>query len=144
MKAKPILMFVMASLAACDSAEELTIARKPSEEKVAVIGKLAYAERIGLPENGKIEIQLNDLSRPGAPRRSLALGIIAIHDMKLPLRFRIEVGEEMIDPRRSYSVSAHVADASERMVFITDTLNSVTFDGTAEIDMGTLNLIKTH
>ena len=48
------------------------------------------------------------------------------------------------EPRRRYAVAARITDASGKLMFITDTRNSVTFDGTPRIDLGTLVMVKTR
>ena len=49
-----------------------------------------------------------------------------------------------IDPKHSYAVSARITGDDGKLMFITDTRNSVAFDGASEIDLGTLNLVKTN
>ena len=41
-------------------------------------------------------------------------------------------------------MAARITDASGKLMFITDTRNSVTFDGTPRIDLGTLVMVKTR
>ncbi|RYD41442.1 MAG: hypothetical protein EOP63_15530 [Sphingomonadales bacterium] len=59
----------------------------------------------------------------------------------LPPSAQIEV---RLDDRHSYAVSARITGDDGKLMFITDTRNSVAFDGGSEIDMGTLNLVKTN
>ncbi len=41
-------------------------------------------------------------------------------------------------------MSARITDADGKLMFITDTRNSVTFDSRSVIDLGTLMLVRTH
>ena len=63
---------------------------------------------------------------------------------QVPFPFSLTVDQRPLDPRHSYAVSARITDASGRLMFITDTRNSVAFDGRSRIDMGTLTLVKTR
>ena len=49
-----------------------------------------------------------------------------------------------LDPRHSYAVSARITDADGKLMFITDTRNSVTFTSGSTVDMGVLNLVETN
>ncbi|GGJ61546.1 hypothetical protein GCM10011393_34860 [Sphingopyxis bauzanensis] len=62
----------------------------------------------------------------------------------MPFAFSLTVDQRPLDPRHSYAVSARITDASGRLMFITDTRNSVAFDDRSRIDMGTLTLVKTR
>ncbi|WP_268239202.1 YbaY family lipoprotein [Sphingopyxis bauzanensis] len=63
---------------------------------------------------------------------------------QVPFAFSLTVDQRPLDPRHSYAVSARITDASGRLMFITDTRNSVAFDDRSRIDMGTLTLVKTR
>jgi putative lipoprotein len=125
------------SLAAC-----ATI--MPSEEPVAVTGSIAYRERIALPPTAQVEIRLDDVSLADAPSRMIAQQSFTADGRQVPFAFRLTIDQRRLDPRHSYAVSARISDASGRLMFITDTRNSVTFDGRPAIDMGMLTLVKTH
>ncbi len=43
-----------------------------------------------------------------------------------------------------HQLGTRITDASGRLMFITDTRNSVAFNGRSRIDMGTLTLVKTR
>ena len=115
----------------------------PSEQPVSVTGQITYRERIALPPTAQIEIQLSDVSLMDAPSRTIAQQSFTADGRQVPFAFSLTVDQRPLDPRHSYAVSARITDASGRLMFITDTRNSVTFDGRSRIDMGTLVLIKT-
>ena len=129
--------FAMAlSLAACAST--------PVERTVAVTGSIAYRERIALPPTAQIEVRLDDVSLADAPANNMATQSFASEGRQVPFAFSLTVDRADIDPRHSYAVSARITDASGKLMFITDTRNSVTFDSRPVIDLGTLLLVKTH
>ena len=116
----------------------------PSEQPVSVTGQITYRERIALPPTAQIEIQLSDVSLMDAPSRTIAQQSFTADGRQVPFAFSLTVDQRPLDPRHSYAVSARITDASGRLMFITDTRNSVAFDGRSRIDMGTLNLVKTR
>ena len=116
----------------------------PSERPVAVTGSVAYRERIALPPTAQVEIRLDDVSLADAPSRTIAQQSFTADGRQVPFPFRFTVDQRRLDPRHSYAVSARITDASGRLMFITDTRNSVAFDGRPAIDMGMLTLVKTN
>ena len=116
----------------------------PSEQPVSVTGQITYRERIALPPTAQIEIQLSDVSLMDAPSRTIAQQSFTADGRQVPFAFSLTVDQRPLDPRHSYAVSARITDASGRLMFITDTRNSVEFNGRSRIDMGTLVLVKTR
>ena len=116
----------------------------PSEQPVSVTGQITYRERIALPPTAQIEIQLSDVGLMDAPSRTIAQQSFTADGRQVPFAFSLTVDQRPLDPRHSYAVSARITDASGRLMFITDTRNSVAFDGRSRIDMGTLTLVKTR
>ena len=116
----------------------------PSEQPVSLTGQITYRERIALPPTAQIEIQLSDVSLMDAPSRTIAQQSFTADGRQVPFAFSLTVDQRPLDPRHSYAVSARITDASGRLMFITDTRNSVAFDGRSRIDMGTLTLVKTR
>lgn len=124
------------SLAAC--------ATTPAEQPVTVTGSITYRERIALPPTAQVEIILADVSLADAPSRTIAQQSFTADGRQVPFAFSLTVDQRPLDPRHSYAVSARISDASGRLMFITDTRNSVAFDGRRVIDMGLLTLVKTN
>ena len=116
----------------------------PSEQPVSVTGQISYRERMALPPTAQIEITLADVSLMDAPSRTIAQQSFTADGRQVPFAFSLTVDQRPLDPRHSYAVSARITDASGRLMFITDTRNSVEFDGRSRIDLGTLNLVKTR
>ena len=116
----------------------------PAEQPVTVTGSIAYRERIALPPTAQVEITLSDVSLMDAPSRTLAQQSFTANGRQVPLPFTLTVDQRPLDPRGSYAVAARITDASGKLMFITDTRNSVTFDGRPAIDLGMLNLVKTR
>ena len=129
--------FAMAlSLAACAST--------PTERTVAVTGSITYRELIALPPTAQIEVKLDDVSLADAPANNMATQSFASEGKQVPFAFSLTVDRADIDPKHSYAVSARITGPDGKLLFITDTRNSVTFDSRSVIDLGTLALVKTH
>lgn len=109
-----------------------------------VSGKIAYRERIALPPSAQIEVRLDDVSLADAPARNIARQAFGADGQQVPIAFLLRFDRSQIDPRHSYAVSARITGDDGKLMFITDTRNSVAFGGGSEIDMGTLNLVKTN
>lgn len=124
------------SLAAC--------ATTPAEQPVTVTGSITYRERIALPPTAQVEITLADVSLADAPSTTIAQQAFTADGRQVPFAFSLTVDQRRLDPRHSYAVSARISDASGRLMFITDTRNSVAFDGRRAIDLGMLTLVKTN
>lgn len=116
----------------------------PSEQPVTVTGQITYRERIALPPTAQVEITLADVSLMDAPAKTIAQQRFTADGRQVPFAFSLTVDQRPLDPRHSYAVSARITDASGRLMFITDTRNSVAFDDRRVIDMGTLTLVKTN
>ena len=124
------------ALAAC--------ATTPAEQPVTVTGSITYRERIALPPTAQVEITLADVSLADAPSRTIVQQAFTADGRQVPFAFSLTIDQRQLDPRHSYAVSARITDASGKLMFITDTRNSVAFDGRRAIDMDMLTLIKTH
>ena len=116
----------------------------PAEQPVSVTGSITYRERMALPPTAQVEVTLADVSLMDAPSKTIAQQSFTADGRQVPFAFSLTVDQRQLDPRHSYAVSARITDASGRLMFITDTRNSVTFDGRRAIDLGMLTLVKTN
>ena len=116
----------------------------PAERTITVSGSVTYRERIALPPTARIEVKLDDVSLADAPSRTLASQCFAAEGKQVPFAFALTIDRADLDPRHSYAVSARITDADGKLMFITDTRNSVTFTSGSTVDMGMLTLVKTN
>jgi len=73
----------------------------------AVSGTVAYRERIAMPENANLTIQLQDTSRADAPAQVIAQQEITFAGRQVPVPFELAYEPAKIDPKHTYSISAH-------------------------------------
>ncbi|KTE46560.1 MULTISPECIES: YbaY family lipoprotein [unclassified Sphingopyxis] len=111
---------------------------------VTVSGSIAYRERIALPPDAEIEVRVDDVSLADAPSKTIARQAFAADGQQVPIAFLIRFDRAAIEPLHSYAVAARIAGADGRLMFITDTRHSLTLGAAPEVDMGTLNLVKTR
>ncbi|WP_432768558.1 MAG: hypothetical protein HEQ22_14450 [Sphingopyxis sp.] len=129
-------------LASCAMTGEET--GEAAVQTITVTGSIGYRERIALPPGAEIEVRLDDVSLADAPARTLARQDFKADGKQVPLPFTLTVDRAELDPRHSYAVSARISGEDGKLMFITDTRNSVAFGAGSAIDMGVLNLVKTN
>ena len=79
----------------------------PTSLKTAITGNVTYMERIALPPDAVVQVQLQDVSRADAP--AIVLGdqtITASHQVPIP--FRIEYDPKQIVENHTYSITARI------------------------------------
>ncbi len=79
-----------------------------------VIGTATYRERIALPADAELIVQLLDVSLADAPSTVVAEQRIA--PVRVPAAFTLSYGPAQIDQRHSYAVSARVERARQATV----------------------------
>jgi putative lipoprotein len=102
----------------------------PAQPDAAVTGTATYRERIALPDDAVMTVELADVSLADAPSTTLAQQRIS--PVRVPVSFRLDVDRAKIDPRHTYAVSASVRDASGKLLFVTDTRHSVLTHGAGD------------
>ena len=100
-------------LGACGSAGE--------EEAPAVSGTVVYRERIALPDDAVVTVQLRDVSLMDVEAQLLGEEVIHPDGGQVPIPYKVPYDAEAIDERNSYSMSARIEDGSGKLLFISDT-----------------------
>ena len=100
----------------------------PGPATQVVEGTISWRERIALPPDAELIVQLQDTSRADAAARVLGTQRIRLHTNTPPFQFRIAVDPAQIDPRASYTISARV-EHNGRLMFINDTATPVLTGG---------------
>jgi putative lipoprotein len=79
----------------------------PASLKAAITGNVMYLERIALPPNAVVQLELQDVSRADAP--AIVLGqetIAASHQVPIP--FRIEYDPSQIQESHTYVIRVRI------------------------------------
>jgi putative lipoprotein len=79
----------------------------PSPLKAAITGNVTYLERIALPPNAVVQVELQDVSRADAPATVLGQQTItASHQVPIP--FRIEYDPRQVQEKHTYVIRAGI------------------------------------
>lgn len=95
----------------------------------AVTGTVTYRERIALPLDAVITVQLQDVSLADAPAVVVGEQVIPAEGRQVPIPFAIPYDPAQIQPGRSYSLAARIEDGGGKLQFISDTRVPVLGDG---------------
>ncbi|MBS3746290.1 MAG: YbaY family lipoprotein [Wenzhouxiangellaceae bacterium] len=110
-----------------------------------VSGEAVYFERIAAPPDARLEVVLEDISRPGMSAERLGEMIVEQAGQP-PYEFRIEYDPAQIDPRHTYRVAARLYDGDE-LLFVTDTVHQVItrgFPNTVDVRMRRVERPRRH
>ncbi|MCE8509533.1 YbaY family lipoprotein [Ruegeria pomeroyi] len=88
-------------------------------EAGTVSGSAAYRERIALPPDAVLQVELRDISRQDVAAPLLSARRYAM--TPVPMEFSLEYDDALIDPAMRYAVSARILQ-DERLLFVTDTV----------------------
>ncbi|HEY9347916.1 MAG TPA: YbaY family lipoprotein [Inquilinus sp.] len=115
------------ALAGCGKTGESAAPQMPAPIASAeVTGTATYRERIALPADAELVVQLLDVSLADAPSTVVAEQRIA--PVRVPAAFTLTYDPAQIDQRHSYAVSARV-ERGGKQLFITDTRHPVLTQG---------------
>jgi len=87
-----------------------------------VTGTVTYLQRIALPENAIVRVQIQDVSVADAPMTLVGEQVIVTGGAQVPFAFAISYPEAAIRANGRYSVAARITDGDGRLLFITDTI----------------------
>jgi len=110
---KALALLILAGFAPAAAASALT----------EISGEAVYLERIAAPPNVRLEVVLEDISRPGLPAERLGETILEDAGQP-PYRFTIEYDPTRIDPLHTYRVAARLYEGDD-LLFITDQVHPV-------------------
>lgn len=93
-----------------------------AEEKV-ISGEVLYRERIALPPNAVLTVQLADVSLADAPAAIIAEQTVDPAG-QVPIKFELRFDPSVIQPKMSYAFQARIT-VEDQLWFITDTRHEV-------------------
>ncbi|OWJ66382.1 hypothetical protein BWR60_14460 [Inquilinus limosus] len=120
------VLAVAMALAACGPTAEPAAPTPAPAASATVTGTATYRERIALPADAELIVQLVDVSLADAPSTVIAEQRIA--PVRVPAAFTLTYDPAQIDQRHSYAVSAKVERAGT-LLFTTDTRHPVLTQG---------------
>ena len=112
-----------------------------TEGQGVVTGQVAYRERIALPPDAVLRVELQDVSLADTAARTIALEERRVGARQVPLPFELSFGARSLTARGRYAVRATIRDAAGALLWTTDTVHRVE-PGRATQDLGTLRLVQ--
>jgi uncharacterized lipoprotein YbaY/heat shock protein HslJ len=107
-----------------DDGQQLSFRRFAAE--AAVSGTITYLQRIALPPQAIIEVQLVDVSRADAPATVIAFTTLEADGRQVPLPFYLPYDPTQIDERNSYAVQARITIDGELRFITTERFAVIT------------------
>ncbi len=85
---------------------------QPMAEDRTLTGTVTYRERIALPPDARVEVELLDVSRADAPALAIAeTGFVP--ETQVPIAFSLDYDSREIDARHSYALRARILRGDE-------------------------------
>ena len=114
---------------------ETPAAPPPQPTDALVRGSVTYRERIALTPSATLTVQIRDTSLQDVASVLIAEQVLP-NPGQVPIRFEIPYASAAIEPRNTYSISARIVEADDRLAFINDTAYDVITRGNAsEVNM---------
>jgi uncharacterized lipoprotein YbaY len=94
----------------------------PATDEAAVTGTVTYVQRIALPPDAVITVQLQDVSRAGAPAEIIGEQVIPADGAQVPFEFAVPYNPADIVEGNTYALRATINDADGNLLFTSDTV----------------------
>lgn len=104
-----------------DGTEEAAEGEAEEEDGTGVTGTVTYLERIALPGDAVVTVQIINLSLADASAEVLGEQIIEADDRQVPIPYKVPYSPEEIDENLLYGVSARIESSEGTLLFINDT-----------------------
>ncbi|PBB78330.1 hypothetical protein CK218_24980 [Mesorhizobium sp. WSM3879] len=101
----------------------LAVPEFTSAAEKTIAGEVTYRERIALPPNAVLSVELADISLADAPATLLGQRKIVLAG-QVPIKFEIGFDPKAIQPGRTYALQARIT-VDDRVIFVTDTRHQV-------------------
>jgi putative lipoprotein len=106
-----------------------------------VTGSATYRERMMAPPGSVLNVTLSDTSRADASAVRIAAWSTSLDGKSVPQTFTL-IPTAAMDPRMTYTVRATVNGPDGALLWTTDTVHRAEANGTSQIDMGELVMVK--
>lgn len=93
-----------------------------------VTGTVSYLERVALPGNTVIIVELQDVTLADAPAQTIARCKTTLGNRKAPIPFKLKFDPSKIEPKHTYAVEVRIL-VDKRLRFTNDTLYPVLTQG---------------
>lgn len=128
--------FIVISLIGCGLLGlNILAASGVSAQDTRVTGTVSYRERIALPAQAVINVQLQDVSRADAPATVLAEQTINAEGKQVPFAFDLPYDSTKIDERYTYAVRAQISVDGQLWFTTTERYPVITQGNPTNVDL---------
>lgn len=92
-------------------------------QSTMLMGTVNYNERMALPQNATVQVQLVDISLADAPAQVIAEDRIT-GATGSPIPYKLRFDQALIKPKRTYALQARISDG-DNLMFINTTRHAV-------------------
>jgi uncharacterized lipoprotein YbaY len=103
--------------------------------KAAVTGTVTYLQRIALPDDAVVNVQLQDVSKADAPAEVVGEQEFKTGGEQVPFPYKVEYKAGDIVDNHTYVVRAEIRDAAGKLLFTTTTAYPVITRGSPTQDV---------
>jgi putative lipoprotein len=100
-----------------------------------VTGVVTYRQRIALPNDAVVKVQLRDVSRMDVASQLLGEKVFQTNGRQVPIAYSVAYDPGEIDERHTYAMSARIEDSAGKLLFISDTTLPVITHGAPTRDV---------
>ncbi|GAB3839510.1 hypothetical protein GCM10028821_42770 [Hymenobacter jeollabukensis] len=111
-----VLLSVLLAACAKPTARTSAAARAVAAVQDSIVGTVTYRERLALPPGAVLRVQLQDVSKQGAPATVVAETTVAAQGRPVPLTFALAYDTLRIDPTNTYAVQASIESEGQRLL----------------------------
>lgn len=117
---RALMLIPLLGLAACTEYGNQPPVRPGPAQWGTLSGQATYRERIALPPNARLQVEIRDVSRADAPSAVIASTTTQTRGQQVPLPFTLRYNVRKLEPRNRYAVSARITEGG-RLLWTTDT-----------------------
>jgi len=87
----------------------------------SVSGTVTYLQKVALPNDAVITVQIQDTSLADAPAKIMGEQVIQAEGKQVPFEFEVTYDANAIQDNHSYTMSVRITDGAGNLLFINDT-----------------------
>jgi len=98
---------------------ELVESKMPAApEEAKITGTVTYRQKVALPDNAVVTVQLQDVSPADAPATVIGEQVIPTNSMQVPILFEVTYDPGVIQDNHTYALSVRIEDGAGNLLFI--------------------------
>jgi putative lipoprotein len=106
-----------------------------SSSSATVTGTVTYLQKIALPSDAVVKVQILDVSKADAPAEVIGEQVIETKGAQVPFSFTVPYDSNQIVDTHTYSLQVRIEDATGTLLFINDTIVPVITRGNPTQDV---------